>query len=77
MKCPGCMSNPTKNQAMQNWVRSRQETINGLLKNWSILNVNYRHDLMEHGNVFWAIVVITQIGINGGERLFEVDYSDM
>jgi hypothetical protein len=39
----------------------------------------YRHDLMEHGNIFRAIVVITQIGIsiNGGERLFEVDYSDV
>ena len=58
-------------------MRSRQETINGLLKNWAILNVMYCHDLMEHGNFFRAIVVITQIGINGGERLFEVDYSDV
>jgi hypothetical protein len=77
VKCPGCASNKTKNQAMQNWVRSRQETINGQLKNWAILNVMYRHDLMEHGNVFWAIVVITQIGINSGEKLFEVDYCDV
>jgi hypothetical protein len=37
----------------------------------------YRHDLMEHGNVFRAIAVITQIGINAGEKLFEVDYSDL
>ena len=33
VKCPGCASNPIKNQAMQNRVRSRQETINGRLKN--------------------------------------------
>jgi hypothetical protein len=32
--------------------------------------------LMEHGNVFRAIAVITQIGINAGEKHFEVDYSD-
>ena len=29
-------------------MRSRQETINGRLKNWAILNVMYCHDLMEH-----------------------------
>ena len=77
VKCPVCVSNPTENQAMQNQVRSRQETINGRLKNCAILNVMYRHELMEHGIFFWAIVVIMQIGINGSERLFEVDYSDV
>ncbi len=37
----------------------------------------YHHDIMEHGNVFRAIAVITQISINTGELLFEVDYSDL
>jgi hypothetical protein len=37
----------------------------------------YRHDIMEHGNVFWAVAVITQISINVGKQLFEVDYSDL
>ena len=77
VKFPGCASNPTKNQAMKNQVRSRQETINRRLKNLAILNVMCCHYLMEHGIFFWVIVVITQIGINGGERLFEVDYSDV
>ena len=36
----------------------------------------YRHDIMEHGNVFRAIAVVTQISIDEGERLFEVEYSD-
>ena len=31
---------------------------------------------MEHGNVFRAIGVIAQLGINAGEKLFEVEYSD-
>ncbi len=76
VNCPGCTSNPTENQAMQNRVWSRHESVNGRLKNWAILTSLYRHDLMEHGNVFWAIAVITQISINVGEKLFEVDYSD-
>jgi hypothetical protein len=57
---------------MQNWVRSRHKSLNGRLKNWVILTSLYRHDLMKHGNVFWAIAVITQISINVGEKLFEV-----
>ncbi len=77
VKCPGCASNPTKNQEMQNRVRSRHESLSGRLKNWEILKSMYRHDIMEHGNVFWAIAVITQISINTGKRLFEVDYSDL
>ena len=52
VKCPGCASNPTENKEMQNRVRSRHESLNGRLKNWEILKVLYRHDLMEHGNVF-------------------------
>ncbi len=76
VKCPGCASNPTENQAMQNWVRTRHKSLNGQLKNWAILTLLYHHDLMEHGNVFWAIIVIMQISINVGEKLFEVDYSD-
>ena len=77
VKCPGCASNPTENQEMQNRVRSRHESLNGRLKNWEILKSMYHHDLMEHGNVFRAITVIMQISINAGEKLFEVDYSDL
>jgi hypothetical protein len=76
VKCPGCALNPTENQAMQNPVQSRHESLNRRLKNWAILMSLYRHDLMGHGNVFWAIAVIMQISINVGEKLFEVDYSD-
>ncbi len=77
VKCPGCVSNLTENQEMQNWVRSRHQSLNGRLKNWEILKSMYRHNLMEHRNFFWALTVITQISINAGEKLFEVDYSDL
>ncbi len=77
VKFPGCTSNPTENQEMQNRVQSRHKSLNRRLKNWEILKSMYRHDIMEHGNVFWAIAVITQISINTGKQLFEVDYSDL
>jgi hypothetical protein len=63
VKCPGCTLNPTENQAMQNRVWSRHKSLNRRLKNWAILTSLYRHDLMEHGNVFSTITVITQIRI--------------
>ena len=77
VKCPGCAANPTENQGMQNRVRSRHESMNGRFKSWEILKSMYRHDLLEHGNVFRAIAVVTQISIDEGERLFEVNYSDV
>ena len=77
IKCPGCAANPTENLAMQNRVRSRHETLNGRLKNWEILKQVYRHDISEHGDVVRAIAVITQLGVENGEPLFEVDYSDL
>ncbi len=56
VKCSGCASNPTKNQVMQNWVRSRHESLNRRLKFFAILTSLYRHDLMEHGNVFGPLL---------------------
>ena len=50
--------------------------MNGRLKNWEVLKSMYRHDIMEHGNVFRSIAVVTQISIDEGERLFKVEYSD-
>lgn len=70
------VSNPQENEAMQKRVRSRQETLNKRLKQWKILQDEYRHDITQHGFVFRAIAVITQIAIKNGEPLFEVDYSD-
>ncbi len=77
VKCPGCASNLTKNQVMQDRVWSRHESLNGQLKNWEILKSIYGHGIMEHGNVFWAIAVIMQISINTNEHLLGVDYSDL
>ena len=43
-----------------------------------MLNQVYHHDIQEHGNIFWAVIVITLLDIeNNGEPLFEVDTNTM
>ena len=76
IKCPNNDCNPTENLAMQARVRSWHETFNGRLKNWGILEQVYRHDITAHGTVLYACAVITQLAIDNGERLFEVEYED-
>ena len=36
----------------------------------------FRHEIPNHGKVFEAIVVVTQISINNGEQLFACGYRD-
>ena len=76
IKCPGNDANPAENRAMQGRVRARHETLNGRLKNWGILSQVYRHDIMRHGDVFRACAVLTQLTVENGEPLFEVEYED-
>ena len=61
---------------MMSRVRSRQGTANKRLKDWSILRQTYRHNIIDHHDVMDAICVITQLAINNGECLFEVEYED-
>ena len=76
VKCPDNPCNPVANEGMQSRVRSRHETINGRFKTWGILKNTYRHNIRRHGEVFRAIAIITQLGIDNGEPLFQVDYED-
>ena len=36
----------------------------------------YRHDITKHGDVFMAIVAITELIIENGEPLMDVEYED-
>jgi hypothetical protein len=56
--------------------RQRQETVNKRFKQWGILRQTYRHDLVDHRDVFGAIVVLTQLAIQNAEPLFPVEYND-
>ena len=74
IKCPAGFTNIKANERMQCFARRRHETINKRFKNWKILSTNFRHDLRRHGDVFRAVVVITQLAINNGEKPFQVKY---
>jgi hypothetical protein len=73
IKCPGNDANPAENRAMQGRVRAHHETLNGRLKNWGVLSQVFRHHIMMNGDVFRACVVVTQLTIQDGEPLFEVE----
>ena len=70
--------NPTETEAMQTRVRNCQETVNKRFKDWGILRQLFRHadNLHRHGDIFTAIVVLTQLAINNGEKLFPTGYRD-
>ena len=76
IKCPGNDVNPTENQSMQGRVRAHHETLNGRLKTWGILSQVFCHHITTHGDVFRACAVVTQLNIENGEPLFEVEYTD-
>ncbi len=76
IKCPGNDANPAENRGLQGRVRARHETLNGWLKNWGILSQVFRHHIMMHGKVFRACEVVTQLTVENGELLFEVEYGD-
>jgi hypothetical protein len=78
VKCPKAFTNPVETERMQQLVRNRQETVNKRFKNWGILKQVYRNKekVHLHGEVFRAIAVITQLSINSGEQLFQVQYDD-
>ena len=75
-KCPSSMTIAPERKVMMSRVGKRQETVNRRFKQWKILKSVFRHDLTMHCRVFSAIAVITQLAIENGEPLFQVDYDD-
>lgn len=76
VKCPKSFTNRVSTEAMQSRARNRQETVNARFKNWQILRQIFRHKIHTHGEVFVAIAMITQMTINRGDKLFQVQYKD-
>ena len=54
--------------------RIRHETINRCMKQFNCLSCIYRHKLEIHHLLFKAVIVITQILFDSGERPFQVKY---
>ncbi len=57
--------------------RARHETLNRRLKTWGCLQQKWRHDRSKHHLAFRSIATITQLEIENGHSLFQVDnYKD-
>lgn len=52
---------------------ARQETINRRFKQFGALKQVFRHDISVHRVVFESVTVITEMNIDKGDRLFDVD----
>ena len=76
IKCPKSFTNDKAKLAMQQRVRSRHETVNKRFKQWGCMRQRFRHSVRHHSAAFRAVAVLTQLAIEFGEPLFEVDYSD-
>jgi hypothetical protein len=63
-------------ETQQAFVRCRQETINRRFKQWGILKQIYRGNVTNHGQAFQLVAIVTQLAIENGEPLFQVDYKD-
>ena len=68
--------NQKDNENMQQRVQNHQESINNRFKFWGILVQELQNDIPDHGNVFHAVTVISQLEINQGEGLFDCNYID-
>ena len=68
---------PPAGRGIRNTVRARHETVNKRIKQFGALSIKYRHDILKHSTVVKAAVVLTQLSIDQGEKLFDVDgYGD-
>jgi hypothetical protein len=70
---PSFIRLPDKTREQQ-MVSARHETCNGRFKQWGALSQHFRHATAKHSWVFQAVVVITQLEIENGEPLFNVEY---
>jgi hypothetical protein len=75
-KFPDNPCNPVKNKRMQSRIQSCHKTVNGQFKMWGILKEVYHQVVRQHGKVYQAIAIITQLAIKNGSPLFQVKYED-
>jgi hypothetical protein len=54
-------------------IRARHETVNARLKMWNCLQATWRHDLQKHILAFNSIAIVTQMELENGQPLFNVD----
>ena len=57
-------------------VQARHETVNRRLKQFFVLGYRFRHRISRHSSCFHAVANLTQLMIENGEPLFELESSD-
>ena len=50
--------------------------MNKRLKQFGALSGVFRHDMMKHSTIFHAVALLTQLAIEDGEPLFQVEGYD-
>ena len=75
-KTPGPLHIDERYIQMKAKVASRHETINKRMKQFDCLTQPFRHGVDKHASCFRAVAVITQIALQNGEPLFQVEYND-
>lgn len=58
--------------AVERKILARHETLNGRIKEFSILSNRFRNALKKHPKVFHAVVNVIQVSISNGESLFNI-----
>lgn len=77
-KCGIPVDRQTQEEKRQkNRARAQQETVNARFKRFGALEQRFRHrvvwnDVSKHKKVFESVAVIVQLGMENGERLFQV-----
>ena len=76
-KTPSGVFHDHEKQAARRRVMGRQESVSKNFKEWQILSNVFHHDIKKHSMVFRAILAITQVQINNGEKLYNcLDHRD-
>ena len=65
-----------RGKQMKRRAGQRYETVNERLKYFNVLSNTFRLPLKRHSACFRAVAVLTQLNIENGEPLFEVEYND-
>ena len=68
---------PEDTHNIRNQVRARHETVNKRMKQFGALSHKFVHKISKHGCIFRSVAVLTQLTIDRGDKLFEIEgYSD-
>lgn len=64
--------NNPQSVVQQKQIMARHETVNKRLKQFSVLDIPFRHDVYLHPRCFHAVANITQLMLTNGEPLYSV-----